>query len=442
MFVEEHATQYNPETDSYDISPFSEPIETTKATAIYNMHVYWSKKPHDAVCKYISHYTELGDLVLDPFCGSGGTALAALIEGRKAIAIDRSPAATFITKNYCTPVNPDVLRLALQQLKQKIEQEINWLYETACDRCGGRAITGYTVYSEVFQCPRCLNKVPLFDCIEVQTETKQGKHPKIPVCPHCHPKHREAINTELENRFGSIPVLVTYQCLSGCKPRRGKRLYNDQDKRKREFFEQYDLSKLREIEGKPIPHWYPPHKMMNVTDDSQPWGDKWRAGTSNFRTVAELFTKRNLWALAAIRAGIIAVADDLVKDALLFGLTGIALNSSKMYKERDNGRGISSGTYYMPPISREMVVTNGFYYKVEQQLIPAFRELQSYGSLIFSRVFNIWQRFEITQFLKADGPSALCLFGPVDPSVCCGVTVRLYEGSENQRVIGQCLELV
>jgi len=66
----------------------------------------------------------------------------------------------------------------------------------------------------------------------------------------------------------------------------------------------------------------------------------------------------------------------------------------------------------------------------------------TYGSLIFSRVFNIWQRFEITQFLKADGPSALCLFGPVDPSVCCGVTVRLYEGSENQRVIGQCLELV
>ena len=42
--------------------------------------------------------------MLDPFCGSGGIALAALMEGRKAIAIDRSPAATLITKNYCTPV--------------------------------------------------------------------------------------------------------------------------------------------------------------------------------------------------------------------------------------------------------------------------------------------------------------------------------------------------
>ena len=65
-----------------------------------------------------------------------------------------------------------------------------------------------------------------------------------------------------------------------------------------------------------------------------------------------------------------------MRDALLFGLTGIVLNSSKMYKERENGRGISNGTYYVPPIGREMVVTNGFYYKVEQQLIPAYHELQ------------------------------------------------------------------
>jgi len=59
----------------------------------------------------------------------------------------------------------------------------------------------------------------------------------------------------------------------------------------------------------------------------------------------------------------------------MFGLTGITLNSSKMYKERESGRGISSGTYYVPQISREMVVTNGYDYKIETQLIPAFAEL-------------------------------------------------------------------
>jgi hypothetical protein len=112
------------------------------------------------------------------------------MEGRKAIAIDRSPAATFITKNYCTPVDIDELQKAFEELKRKVKPEIDWLYETKCDRCGGKATTTYTVYSQVFQCPRCLEKVPLFDCIETQGITAQGKPKKINACPHCHKRVR------------------------------------------------------------------------------------------------------------------------------------------------------------------------------------------------------------------------------------------------------------
>ena len=41
-FVEEHLKEnpYDPENDDYDVPPFDKPIETTKATAIYNMHTY------------------------------------------------------------------------------------------------------------------------------------------------------------------------------------------------------------------------------------------------------------------------------------------------------------------------------------------------------------------------------------------------------------------
>src|ERR1035438_4915269 len=113
-FVKEHLRQrpYNPAEDGYAVQPFNRAIETTKATAAYNIHTYWSKKPHDAIREYIRHYTQPGDLVLDPFCGSGGTALAALSEGRKAISIDRSPAATFITYNYSTLVDIAALESA------------------------------------------------------------------------------------------------------------------------------------------------------------------------------------------------------------------------------------------------------------------------------------------------------------------------------------------
>lgn len=295
-FVERHGSVYNPEQDTYSIRAFNQTITTTKATAVYNMHVYWSKKPHDAIRQYIHHYTNPGDLVLDPFCGSGGTALAALLEGRKAIAIDRSPAATFITKNYCTPVNPIALSEALRKLQLKVEKEIDWLYETTCDRCGGKATTGYTVFSQVFQCTRCLEKIALSDCVEVKAATAAGKPKTILVCPRCYPKHTEELSTEAGNLKGVIPVFVAYHCDSGCKPKRGERRHVQADLSKCKAFDNYDVSKINEIAGKPIPHWYPPHKMMNVEDDSKPWGAEWREGR-NFRTVADLFTKRNLWRL-------------------------------------------------------------------------------------------------------------------------------------------------
>jgi len=352
-FVEQHLQErpYDPSTDDYDVPAFDQPIETTKATAIYNMHTYWSKKPHDAIRQYIRHYTQPGDLVLDPFCGSGGTALAALMEGRKAIAIDRSPAATFITKNYCTPVDVKELQKAFEELKRKVKPEIDWLYETRCDRCGGKATTAYTVYSQVFQCPRCLEKVPLFDCIEIESLTAQGKPKKIAVCPFCQRKGvHEVISTRAE-KFGAMPVLVSYLCEGRCKPVRSDRRHNDPDPRKREYFERYDLAKIREIEAKSFPHWYPHHKMMNVEDDSKPWGAEWREGR-NFRTVADLFTKRNLWALAAI-LGAAKQIESSLSDVFRFAVSSFLLNLSKLYKHREGGGGQPTGNYYIPQVNRE-----------------------------------------------------------------------------------------
>jgi ubiquinone/menaquinone biosynthesis C-methylase UbiE len=346
-FVEEHATPYDPASDDYDVPPFDQPITTTKATAIYNMHTYWSKKPHDAIRQYIRHYTQPGDVVLDPMCGSGGTALAALMEGRAAIAIDLSPAATFITKNYCTPVDVDELQRAFDELQAQVAPEMDWLYETRCDRCDGRATTGYTVYSYVFQCSRCLEKVPLFDCVDAVGQTAKGKPKKIKACPHCYAKGQvEEISATRNERFDPVPVLVSYLCEEGCKPKRGERRHNDPNPKKRAFFEKHDLGKLREIEAKQIPYRYPPHRMMNIKSDTDPWGDKWRAGTSSFRTVAELFTKRNLWALAIL----LDTIRQLDNDALSFAFQGNVLSASIMQQYRQAGGGFAKGTYYVPQI--------------------------------------------------------------------------------------------
>ena len=57
---------------------------------------------------------------------------------------------------------------------------------------------------------------------------------------------------------------------------RERRHNGSKNKRPAKYFEDYDLGKIAEIEGKSIPYWYPPHKMMNVEDGSEPWGAEWR----------------------------------------------------------------------------------------------------------------------------------------------------------------------
>ncbi len=349
-FVEEHATPYDPSTDKYKVKPFNQSITSTKATAIYNMHTYWSKKPHDAIQEYIKHYTKPRDLVLDPFCGSGGTALAALMEGRAAIASDLSPAATFITKNYCTPVDVDELQRAFEELQRKVKPEMDWLYETRCDRCDGRAAIAYTVYSQIFQCPRCLEKIVLFDCVEIDGQTSQGKPKKVKVCPYCSERgHEEEIRSQSQ-KFGYKPVLVSYLCEEGCKPQRNERRHNDSDPKKQKYFETYDLGKLKEIDERVIPYRYPQGFIMTGFNRYQ--RDALRL--YGVQEVADLFVKRNLWALAAIND--VAKKSPEMSETLQFALTGIIFNCSRMYRYRPSLKGgFQAGMFYIP---QEMQIIN------------------------------------------------------------------------------------
>ena len=383
-FVEEHATPYDPTTDDHDVAAFDQPITSTKATAIYNMHTYWSKKPHGAIRQYIRHYTDPGGIVLDPMCGSGGTALAALQEGRSAIAGDLSPGATFIAANYCRPVDLAGLGQALRQVEAQVREELDWLYETRCDRCDGRAIIAYTVYSYVFRCARCLGTTPLFECVDVVTQTARGKPKEQKVCPVCHRSgHMEAISTRKSERLDPVAVMVGYHCKEGCGSKRMERRRADADPKKRSYFEKYDMTKLREIAASEIPHWYPPHRMMNAESDTEPWGDKWRAGTSNFRTVAELYTKRNLWALAAIRNGILAVETGTMQSPLLFCWNSIVLNVSRMTTNRDR-LGFLKGTYYIPQTHRCTNVWSTFTNKLRMMKrgFQALETLRSHELLV------------------------------------------------------------
>ena len=117
--------------------------------------------------------------------------------------------------------------VGLSEVRQAIRAEIDWLYETRCDRCGGRAMTGYTVYSQMFQCPRCLSKVPLYDCGTEDSQTAAGKPKSVNVCPTCRANGFTEVIRSQSEKFGFIPVKVVYHCENGCKPTRDVREHSD-----------------------------------------------------------------------------------------------------------------------------------------------------------------------------------------------------------------------
>src|SRR5580704_15803866 len=59
---------------------------------------YPTQKPISLLTRIVKSASNIGDLVLDPFCGSGTTCVAAMSLGRKYVGIDASPDAVRITK--------------------------------------------------------------------------------------------------------------------------------------------------------------------------------------------------------------------------------------------------------------------------------------------------------------------------------------------------------
>jgi hypothetical protein len=89
---------------------------------------FFAKKPWPVVQEYINHYSSPGELVCDPFSGSGVTPVEALVLGRRAAGSDINPVAIFITRmTAIAPVDIDALRAAYEQVRSEVRDRINSL---------------------------------------------------------------------------------------------------------------------------------------------------------------------------------------------------------------------------------------------------------------------------------------------------------------------------
>ncbi len=94
----------------------------------YGFFPFFAKKPWQVVQEYINHYTIPGELVCDPFAGSGVTPVEALVLGRRAAASDINPIARFITRmTAIAPVDFVRLEAAYERVRGAVQAPLEAL---------------------------------------------------------------------------------------------------------------------------------------------------------------------------------------------------------------------------------------------------------------------------------------------------------------------------
>ena len=381
-FIQRHLQEkpYNPEKDSYYREPYITDIKQGKNTPLYNAHPFHTKVPPQAIEKFIGHYTEPGDLILDPFAGSGMTGVAALGKGRKAILVELSPIANFIAYNYCTASKATGIEEKAKQMLDKIREELDYLYETRCRVCGGRARIEYVVWSDKSRHPLCGKELDLWD-VAVNRSTLEVS--KNFACPNCN----IMVKRGNLSRIATTPVLVSYTCLKSHKQKKsmsGKKKLSFRFEcqklpRRDDEVSSFDAKKLEDIERKWVSiqknAFYPTENIMFI---GPRWGDTYRAGYhSSMNRVDHFYTTRNLWALCKTWLEISRLSDKSTKDKLRWVFTSICLPSSRLnrYNFKKRGNSPLSGTLYVPAFHAEE--------NMERNFISKARAIERIASLTF-----------------------------------------------------------
>lgn len=93
------------------------PVKKQQAKRHFGVHGYFTKQAWNVVAEYIRNFSQPQDLVLDPFGGSGITAIEALMNDRKAIHIDLNPMSVFMVNSLIAPVNLSEFSDAFNRVK-------------------------------------------------------------------------------------------------------------------------------------------------------------------------------------------------------------------------------------------------------------------------------------------------------------------------------------
>ncbi len=395
-YIKHYGKPYDPK-EKYHREPFAADVSEGKNHPIYNAHSYHTKVPHRAIMRYILHYTEPGDVVFDGFCGTGMTGVAAELCGdrkevealgyriaddgrifdeegrafsklgsRRVILNELSPAASSIADGYMNffGSNNEEFLCDAKRLVESVTTEVGSLYETEIGGKAGRI--KYVVWSDCFSCAECGKEIVFWnEAVDEDAGTIASEFN----CPECGCSVKKS---SLERVYTTV-----YDGAVGVKTKKNKQvpvvIRCDQGTRKGT---DSDLRWIRKLEESKPTRWFPINRMMNCSEDVIKWGDKWRAGTSNFVFVHEIYTRRNLDVLASFWEAINRMTFLRHRTLMRFIFTATCMRHSLMNTFRFNvsfPSNVTLGTLYIASLAKENNYIDQFWNKAKRRVTPLLR---------------------------------------------------------------------
>ena len=327
-----------PELKRIPASHIPEKIYAEKTSSSYRAHSYHTKVPPEAIQPFIRSFTKPGELVFDPFCGSGMTGVAALMEGRNALLSDLSPAAVHIARNYTAPCDVTELSAAIKRIEATVSPMMAWLYRPV----GSKTIVEYTTWSDVYGCASCREPILYWDVAHAVAGTEASRVR----CPSCGSQAHKADLAWI----GEQPV---QSHISSGSNRIASHVPTKEE-----------LALIEEANQTPIPYWIPE---IPFGQDREMWRANHRA--MGIDTVAGFFTRRNLHALSALRHAIASEAPGRIREALMFAFTASVNRASRRYQwNAKRPTNVMTGTLYISSLRYEWNVWSLFKRKASDVL--------------------------------------------------------------------------
>ncbi len=292
-------------------------IKAETHTPEYLMHKYWARKPHNVINECINKLTQEGDIVIDPFCGSGVTLREGALLGRKCYGFDLNPAAVLISRVLLSPPDADEFVSTFQRIYNKVYTKLGYLYQTEDGK-----LVKYIAHRIVAVCK----------CGEIVTQEQSKKEGKKFFCPHC----GRVIRFNLESLADTEIFNITID---------GDKSYEPTET---EFSRQKELSAYSDatINSSQYDFAFPENRRI--------------LAFSGIRT-SSFFTKRNYCILSAFANEIWEIQDEKIRDSALLLLTASAAQCSRLIANRNNlstgGPAWSVPGFWVP---KEHLETNPF----------------------------------------------------------------------------------